>query len=208
MAGRKKRRVNAALKKLLRNISTLHEDEENARFHDDESTTALQASLREFGQQKPIVALDDGKVIAGNGTLRAAKALGWKQLAVVTFPDEESARAYAIVDNRTAEMSDWNQEELMSQIEELGDEHGMPDMNWDELVSDGVIAPMKEGQGQVTDLVDIATVRLVMSEEDTMVVQEALRIARKEVGDDGDPKIPWSAAVNHIASWYIQEQAS
>jgi len=37
----------------------------------------IKASLRRFGQQKPIVVDATNVVRAGNGTLAAAKALGW-----------------------------------------------------------------------------------------------------------------------------------
>jgi hypothetical protein len=96
------------LKKLARPIDTLSADPENARTHDRDDLESLAASLARFGQQKPIVALTNGMVIAGNGTLEAARSLGWDSLAVVTFENEKDARAFAIADNRTAELSRWN----------------------------------------------------------------------------------------------------
>lgn len=93
---------------LARPILSLKLDPKNARKHPDSSIKAIQASLRRFGQVKPVVGLEDGTIIAGNGTLRAAAAEGWDMLAVVAFKDEASARAYAIADNRTAELSEWD----------------------------------------------------------------------------------------------------
>jgi hypothetical protein len=52
-------------------------------------------------------------VIAGSGTLAAATRLGWQALAVVWFEgDDEQARAFAIADNRTAELSQWDAGQL------------------------------------------------------------------------------------------------
>lgn len=98
-----------ALSPRLKPIASLKADPQNARRHDAQNLDALKASLATFGQVKPIVALDDGTVIAGNGTMAAALALGWTDLAVVTFTDPKLARAYAIADNRTAELATWDQ---------------------------------------------------------------------------------------------------
>ena len=89
-------------------VGELHEDPENIRVHDDRSVEAVAESFNEFGQRKPIVALDNGKVIAGNAGLVAARdLLGWSHVAVVRFRDdeEELALRYAIADNKTGDLS-------------------------------------------------------------------------------------------------------
>ncbi len=58
-------------------ITALMIDEKNLRHHGEENMTALRASLRRFGQQRPIIAGRDGVIIAGNGTYAAARDLGW-----------------------------------------------------------------------------------------------------------------------------------
>jgi DNA modification methylase len=104
------------LKPLLKGIDFLKPDKKNARKHDERNLKAIEDSLRLFGQQKPIVALKDGTVIAGNGTLASAKSLGWKKLAVVLFEDARKARAYAIADNRTGELSSWDRDILVDSL--------------------------------------------------------------------------------------------
>lgn len=104
---------------LARPIASLREDPRNARRHGDRNLKAIAASLVEFQQQKPVIALADGTVIAGNGTLRAALSLGWTELAVVTFQDEAKARAYALADNQTALLATWDDDELRATLEEL-----------------------------------------------------------------------------------------
>jgi ParB-like chromosome segregation protein Spo0J len=44
------------------------------------------ASLTKFGQRKPIVVNDKALILAGNGTLEAAKSLGWDQIDVAVAP--------------------------------------------------------------------------------------------------------------------------
>jgi DNA modification methylase len=101
--------IAPGLTKLARPIADLSPDPANARHHDEISIDAIAASLRRFGQQKPIVVDPKGVVIAGNGTLAAAIKLGWTHVAVANSPLEGVERvAYAIADNRIAELSRWD----------------------------------------------------------------------------------------------------
>ncbi len=90
-------------------ISSLRLDPANARKHDEKNLAAIKGSLSAFGQQKPIVVSEDGTVIAGNGTLEAARALGWDDIAVAVSGLEGTDRtAFALADNRTAELAEWD----------------------------------------------------------------------------------------------------
>jgi hypothetical protein len=81
---------------------------------------ALALSLQTFGQMKPIVANADGTVIAGNHTLEAARQLGWEELAVVWVDlDPTTAHAYALADNRTAELGGYDDQALAALIAEV-----------------------------------------------------------------------------------------
>jgi len=103
-------------------LSEIKNDPNNARRHDERNIEAIMASLREFGQRKPIVVTIDKTVIAGNGTVEAARRLGWTTIAVAKAPDdwtEETIKAYALVDNRTAELASWDTETLASQLGDL-----------------------------------------------------------------------------------------
>ena len=95
----------------------LHNDPANVRKHGDQNLAAIKASLARFGQQKPIVVNADGVVIAGNGTLMAARALGWQTIkAVRTNLAGSEATAFAIADNRTAELAEWDDAALQQQL--------------------------------------------------------------------------------------------
>lgn len=91
------------------NVADLSYDAANLRLHEPKSIDALVASLRRFGQQKPIVIDKNNVVIAGNGTLEAARKLGWQTISVVRSCLSDLDRVlYAIADNRTAELSKWD----------------------------------------------------------------------------------------------------
>lgn len=110
------------LSAMVRPIDSVREDPCNARTHDDRNVAAIAESLAAFGQRKPIIALPDGTVIAGNGTLRAARMLGWDEIAVATFEDEAKAKAFALADNRTAELAGWDETVLAQTLDGMSDE--------------------------------------------------------------------------------------
>ena len=109
-------------------VSSVQEDPHNARAHNDESTTQVADSLSQYGQRKPIVVNSKtGHVEAGNGTLRAAKKLGWTHIAAVYVDDDHNtATGYAIADNRVAELSDWNTPALKALFDNIDDPLDIP----------------------------------------------------------------------------------
>jgi ParB-like chromosome segregation protein Spo0J len=90
-------------------IADLVMDPANVRKHPDRNLQALKASLARFGQQLPILVSEDNVVLAGNGRLQAAKDLGWTTIRIArTSLQGTEATAYAIADNRTAELAGWD----------------------------------------------------------------------------------------------------
>jgi ParB family chromosome partitioning protein len=103
-------------------ITELSLDPSNVRKHSRRNLDAIKASLRKFGQQKPIVVDAKGIVLAGNGTLTAAQELGWTEIQIVrTDLAGVEATAFAIADNRTAELAEW-EDSLNDVLKSLQDE--------------------------------------------------------------------------------------
>jgi len=101
-------------------VDELANDPANARKHDERSIESIKASLLRFGQQKPIVVDENNVVRAGNGTLEAARQLGWSKIAVVmTDLRGDELKAFAIADNRTADLSYWDPDRLLEQLNEF-----------------------------------------------------------------------------------------
>jgi DNA modification methylase len=104
------------------NINSLTPDPANARKHDGKNLQAIENSLLKFGQRKPICVTPDSIVVAGNGTLEAAKNLGWTEIVIARTPvgwSWEQIRAFALADNRTAELAEWDDKVLADQLLEL-----------------------------------------------------------------------------------------
>lgn len=95
-------------------------DPVNARTHDKKNLEAVKGSLKRFGQQKPIVIDKNNVIIAGNGTYLAAKELGWETINVYRTDLEGVDRtAYALADNRTAELAGWDAQILSDTLKDL-----------------------------------------------------------------------------------------
>ena len=103
--------------------NSLEVDPKNARKHSERNINVIASSLESFGQRRPLV-IWGNTVIAGNGTLEAAKGLGWTDVFITRVPSdwtEDQARAYALADNRSSELGDWDSELLASQLIALAD---------------------------------------------------------------------------------------
>jgi len=128
--------IAPALKGLAIAIDELTPDPDNARLHPERNMRAIETSLATYGQLKPIVVRRDGMVVmAGNGTLQAAKNLGWTLIAVsVIDMTEAQAAGFGLADNRTAELAAWDFE-VVSRLERLASDAGLPVIGWttDEL---------------------------------------------------------------------------
>lgn len=108
------------VKIVKRPIGELKPDPKNVRTHTDRNIETIASSLRQFGQQKPIIVTEDGLIVAGNGTHAAAVMLEWTTLdCVVTHLKPAAARAYALADNRTAELAGWDFPDLTKELDSL-----------------------------------------------------------------------------------------
>ena len=109
--------IHHSLQSLAINIDKLSFLEGNPRQGDIE---AVAKSYKQFGQRKPIVATTDHVVIAGNHQLAAARQLGWDEIAVVITDDDElTAKAFALADNRTAELGSYDDDLLADLLSEV-----------------------------------------------------------------------------------------
>ena len=95
--------------------------ENNARIHTRKNLEALKGSLKKFTQLKPIIVQKSSmRIIAGNGTYAAICALGGETVDcnIVDMSDAD-AKAYAIADNRTALLSEWDEKTLTDTLKEI-----------------------------------------------------------------------------------------
>jgi len=143
---------------LVRPIASLTPDPKNSNRHDPRSIETLKYSLARFGQTRPVKVDKNGIVTAGNGLMQAAIELGWTTLAVSEkdFGSDEERLAYALIDNRSAQLSALDYELVsvtLQEIEAAGVEgKGAEGLGWTDeevtrLLADDVTPPKSPDYG-------------------------------------------------------------
>ena len=89
-----------------------------------ESVQKVMNSIREFGNNQPIVVDNDNVIVVGHTRWKALKQLGKAKAYVVKkeFPKGQ-AMAYRIMDNRSGEESKWSNKLLASELNILKDDN-------------------------------------------------------------------------------------
>jgi len=136
--------ITPQLRPLAVPVADLNPDPANARLHPERNLASIEASLRVYRQLKPLVVRREGMVVVtGNGTLAAAKRLGWTHIAVVLVDhDPITALGFSLADNRSAELATWDQALLGQLMAELDAAEVDLDPHWIE-------AELKQLQGVV-----------------------------------------------------------
>ncbi len=93
----------------------------HARKQGPKQIEQLARSIDRFGFLIPIVADDDGVIAAGVGRWEAARLRGFDAVPVIRarFLSEADRRAFALADDRLAELSEWDEELLKGELEFL-----------------------------------------------------------------------------------------
>ena len=101
-------------------IDQLRPNERNPR-HNDEAVDAVARSIQAYGFNNPIVTDSDLRIAAGHTRLKAAEKLGLKTVPVIRVPGLVGSRftGFAIADNKTSEIADWDSELLSKLVSEL-----------------------------------------------------------------------------------------
>lgn len=86
-----------------------------------EAIEKVAASIREYGWTQPIVVDEEGIILAGHTRHLAAQELGLRQVPVYWARGltEAQKKAYRIMDNRSGEIADWDNDMLRKELEEL-----------------------------------------------------------------------------------------
>jgi len=94
---------------------------------------AVAASLRRFGQQKPIVVQASTRyVVAGNHLLLAARSLGWTEIAAnVVELDDATATAFLLADNRTSDLGGYDDALLAAILAEAAAANNLASTGYD-----------------------------------------------------------------------------
>lgn len=125
----------------------------NARKHTNTDVSAIAKSIEMFGFDDPIGIWKGNVIIEGHGRLMAAKQLGMETVPVIRLDHltDEERRSYALVHNKSAELSEWDFDRLDMELKDIVDidMSGFGFMDVNDIVFDGEI----EG-GEIEDRTD------------------------------------------------------
>lgn len=129
---------NEALRDALTPIDELRPHPRNPRRG---VVAAIQQSLQRFGQQRPVLALPDGTLVAGHHVWQAAVAEGWTAIAVTRsdLADAE-VEAYLLADNRLADLGLYDDARLAALLEPLRDNDLLYGSGYESPDVDGLLA--------------------------------------------------------------------
>ena len=87
----------------------------------DEAVDKVAGSIQEFGWKQPIVVDKDNVIVVGHTRYLAAQKLGIEEVPILVADElnPQQIKAYRIADNKTAEFSTWDNEQLVLEIQEL-----------------------------------------------------------------------------------------
>ena len=104
-------------------VASLRPNPKNPRRHTDRQIRHIVRAIETFGFNVPILIDRRNNVLAGHGRLLAGQKLGWTVVPTIRLEHltEAQARAFAIADNRLAEMSSWDDPLLLEALKELSE---------------------------------------------------------------------------------------
>ena len=132
--------IRKELEHLAINIDEIHTHPSNVRQGD---VGAICESLKAHGQYRPIVFQQSTKrILAGNHTWKAAKALGWQQIAATPIIcDDQQALRILLADNKANDLATYDEPELVELLKQLADtDEGLLGTLFDEDELDSLIA--------------------------------------------------------------------
>lgn len=144
-------------------VGQLKPYEKNARKHAEYDVGQIAHSIEEYGFNDPIgIWGKDNIIVEGHGRLLAAKKLGMTEVPCIRLDDltDEQRREYAIMHNKTAELSSWDFDLLAEEIPELDFsgfdiDWGFPENEEETEIVEDEVPEVDEESEPITKLGDI-----------------------------------------------------
>lgn len=105
---------------VYKKIEELHLNERNPRKN-DEAVATVAKSIEKYGFRNPLIIDSNGKIYCGNTRFKAAKKLGLTECPCIVADDltEQQIREYALIDNKSNEIADWDFDLLSEELADL-----------------------------------------------------------------------------------------
>lgn len=129
---------------VYKKLSELYLNDRNPRINDN-AVDVVAKSIEKYGFKNPLIVDTNGKIWCGNTRFKASKKLGLKEVPCIIADDltEEQIREYALLDNKTNELAEWDYDLLGEELCEL--DLSDFDLDW------GIEEPQEEKQVEEDD---------------------------------------------------------
>lgn len=107
---------------ISKKIEEIKEYENNPR-NNDNAVEYVARSIKDFGFKIPIIVDKNNVIVAGHTRYKAAKELNLTEVPCIVADDltDEQIKAFRLVDNKSAELAEWNLELLNIELENIHD---------------------------------------------------------------------------------------
>lgn len=198
-------------KQTIEDPKTLVLDPDNANVHTPENLQAIRESLQRFGFRKNAIVVEEQSrmVFAGNGLVTVLLQDQIDVCPVLWLPSDmstEDIKAFALVDNQTARLAEWDFSQLQETLGEIAAAHdktalGFNDDTLDSTFSElDAIADTFENPTQAASPeTQTPMIRLLFAPSDIAIVEKAIRHTGENTRGD---------AITRICRAYLDAQGA
>lgn len=106
---------------VMKKIDELKHYEKNNKKHPEKQIAKLVDSIKEFGFKNPVLIDKDDVIIAGHGRTLAAERIGMQEVPCIDCSDlnENQVKALRLMDNKSADLAEWDFENIKFELEAL-----------------------------------------------------------------------------------------
>lgn len=162
--------------------------EDNPRIN-DEAVDAVAKSIESFGFNVPILCDQRLTIIAGHTRWKAAEKIGMKSVPVIVLEISETQRkAFAVADNKTAEIADWDYQKLRKVLEELKNKKiNLPSLGYCQAELQALLTKQKEFDWKAFEdrfKTKLTLMYVLLPVKVSVEMKEALKKAIKKFAND------------------------
>jgi len=155
------------------NINQIKPYWNNPRKNTD-AVQAIKNSIERYGYNSPIAVDKDNVIIAGHTRFMALNEMGREEIEIIRLDlNEQKAKEYRIIDNKSSELSLWDNDALMKELREISDIDSMkeffPQQNLDNIINDNLeLKPIEYTEESFNNSMQSESDRFVSNNEDSL----------------------------------------
>lgn len=169
------------MKIVSKGINELKPNPNNPRTLSKKAVEVVKKSMEAFGYLVPIVIDNNNMILAGHTRYQAAKQLKYSNIDCVLADEltEEQKKIFNIVDNKTTELNEWDEELLISMLKGITEDMTQYGFSKEEL--DIIFKEKSEEEDNIPEPATTTTTQI----GDTFIMGDHILVC----GDSKDPRV-------------------